>query len=169
MPAGRLGSCATSLSCPITSARSTPLTPKSGTPDEEVQRLADAIDWATGQPDAVKGPIGLVGYSLGSALSLRYAEINPKKITAIVDNYGPTDQMLAWESAFAILRKEGSPNDWPPGFSTIIEVRTGPTGRGSGARYTDIVRDSARAGESVPIELDGGVKGQVAVMDLVAR
>jgi dienelactone hydrolase len=66
--------------------------PKNGTPDEEVQRLADAIDWATGQPDAVKGPIGLVGYSLGSALSLRYAEINPKKITAIVDNYGPTDQ-----------------------------------------------------------------------------
>jgi dienelactone hydrolase len=66
--------------------------PKSGTPDEEVQRLSDAIDWATGQPDAVKGRIGLVGYSLGSALSLRYAEINPMKITALVDNYGPTDQ-----------------------------------------------------------------------------
>ena len=55
------------------------------------------------------------------------------------------------------------------GFDTVIEVWTGAKGRGSAARYTDIVRYSARAGESVPIELDGDAKGQVAVMDLVAR
>jgi Uma2 family endonuclease len=55
------------------------------------------------------------------------------------------------------------------GLDTIIEVWTGPTGRGTAARYTDVVCYSARAGESVPIELDGSAKGQVAVMDLVAR
>jgi hypothetical protein len=47
-------------------------------------------------------------------------------------------------------------------------VWTGPTGRGGVARYTDLVRYSARAGESVPIELDGSEHGQVAVIDLVA-
>jgi len=31
----------------------------------------------------------------------------------------------------------------------------------------DVVRYSAGAGESVPIELDGSVRGQVAVVDLV--
>ena len=41
------------------------------------------------------------------------------------------------------------------GPDTLIEVWTGPTGRGRVARYTDVVRYSARAGESVPIELDG--------------
>jgi dienelactone hydrolase len=66
--------------------------PKSGTPDEEVQRLSDAIDWATtSQSDADKAHVGLVGYSLGAALSLVYAEENPGKIKALVDNYGPTD------------------------------------------------------------------------------
>jgi Uma2 family endonuclease len=55
------------------------------------------------------------------------------------------------------------------GPDTLIEVWTGPTGRGGAARYTDVVRYSARAGESVPVELDGGVHGQVAVVDLVAR
>jgi Uma2 family endonuclease len=54
------------------------------------------------------------------------------------------------------------------GADTVIEVWTGPTGRGGAARYTDVVRYSARAGESVPIELDGA-HGQVAVGDLVAR
>ena len=55
------------------------------------------------------------------------------------------------------------------GPDTLIEVWTGPTGRGRSARYTDVVRYSARAGESVPIELDGSEHGQVAVVDLVAR
>lgn len=65
--------------------------PKSGTPEEEVQRLADAITWAAGQADADKAHVGLVGFSLGSALSLVYAERNPGAIRALVDNYGPTD------------------------------------------------------------------------------
>lgn len=65
--------------------------PKSGTPDEEAQRLSDAIDWATSQTDADKSRVGLVGYSLGAALSLVHAERNPGKIKALVDNYGPTD------------------------------------------------------------------------------
>lgn len=55
------------------------------------------------------------------------------------------------------------------GPDTIVEVWTGPTGRGKAARYTDVVRYSAGADESVPIELDGVDHGQVAVGDLVAR
>ena len=55
------------------------------------------------------------------------------------------------------------------GPDTLIEVWTGPTGRGRVAHYTDVVRYTARAGESVPIELDGSEHGQVAVVDLVAR
>ncbi len=55
------------------------------------------------------------------------------------------------------------------GPDTVIEVWTGPTGRGLAARYTDVIRYTARAGESVPIEIDGHVYGQIAVADLVAR
>lgn len=55
------------------------------------------------------------------------------------------------------------------GPDTLIEVWTGPVGRGRSARYMDVVRYSARAGESVPIELDGSEHGQVAVLDLVAQ
>jgi hypothetical protein len=55
------------------------------------------------------------------------------------------------------------------GTDTIIEVWTGPTGRGKGARYMDVVRYSARAGESVPIELDGSEHGQIAAVDLIPR
>jgi hypothetical protein len=55
------------------------------------------------------------------------------------------------------------------GPDTLVEVWTGPTGRGRAARYTEVVRYTARAGESVPIELDGSEHGHVAVVDLVAR
>jgi hypothetical protein len=55
------------------------------------------------------------------------------------------------------------------GPDTLVEVWTGPTGRGRAARYSDVVRYTARAGESVPIEVDGGERGQVAVADLIAR
>ena len=55
------------------------------------------------------------------------------------------------------------------GPDTLVEVWTGPTGRGRAARYTEVVRYTARAGESVPIELDGSEHGRVAVADLIAR
>jgi hypothetical protein len=55
------------------------------------------------------------------------------------------------------------------GPDTVIEVWTGPTGKGKTARYTDVVRYSARSGESVPIESDGTEYGLVAVVNLVAR
>jgi Putative restriction endonuclease len=55
------------------------------------------------------------------------------------------------------------------GPDTVVEVWTGPTGRGRSARYAEVIRYTARAGESVPIELDGSEHGQVAVADLVAR
>ena len=55
------------------------------------------------------------------------------------------------------------------GPDTLVEVWTGPTGGGRMARYTDVVRYTARAGESVPIELGGTVHGQVSVLDLVAQ
>jgi hypothetical protein len=55
------------------------------------------------------------------------------------------------------------------GADTVVDVWTSPMGRGRTARFTEVVRYSARAGESVPIELDGRAFGQVAVVDLVAR
>jgi Uma2 family endonuclease len=55
------------------------------------------------------------------------------------------------------------------GADTVVEVWTTPMGRGRTARFKEVVRYSARAGESVPIELDGRECGQVAVVDLVAR
>jgi Putative restriction endonuclease len=54
------------------------------------------------------------------------------------------------------------------GPDTFIEVWTGPTGRGVKARYTDVIRYSAQAGESVPVELEGLTLGHIAVADLVA-
>ncbi len=54
------------------------------------------------------------------------------------------------------------------GPDTLIEVWTGPTGKGRASRYTDVVRYRAKAGESAPIELDGTAYGQVAVADLIA-
>jgi Uma2 family endonuclease len=53
------------------------------------------------------------------------------------------------------------------GPDPLIEVWTGPTGRARAARYTVVVRYSARAGESVPIELDGSELGQLTVANLV--
>jgi dienelactone hydrolase len=64
---------------------------KNGSPNEQVDRLTDAIKWAADLPDADKGHIGLVGYSLGAALALRYAETHPASVRLIVDSYGPTD------------------------------------------------------------------------------
>jgi len=55
------------------------------------------------------------------------------------------------------------------GSDSSIEVWTGPSGRGRAARYTDVVRYTLAAGESVPIELDGIAFGHVAVADLVPR
>jgi hypothetical protein len=55
------------------------------------------------------------------------------------------------------------------GPDTLIEVWTVRTGQGKAARYTDLVRYTARAGESVPIEIDGVEYGRVAVDELVAR
>ena len=54
------------------------------------------------------------------------------------------------------------------GPDTLVEVWTGPTGRGRVARYADVVRYSARAAESVPTEVDGSEQGHVAVVDLIA-
>jgi Uma2 family endonuclease len=55
------------------------------------------------------------------------------------------------------------------GPDTHIEVWTSPTGRGQGARYTEVVRYTARAGESVPIVLDGSEYGRFAVVDLIGK
>jgi Uma2 family endonuclease len=55
------------------------------------------------------------------------------------------------------------------GADTVVDVWTSPMGRGRTARFTEVVRYSARAGESVPIELDGRAFGEVADVDLVAR
>jgi hypothetical protein len=54
-------------------------------------------------------------------------------------------------------------------IAVVVEVCTGPTGRGRAARYADAVRCSARAGESVTIEIDGTAYGHIPVNDLIAR
>ncbi|MGC8643899.1 MAG: Uma2 family endonuclease [Isosphaeraceae bacterium] len=55
------------------------------------------------------------------------------------------------------------------GADTVVEVWTNPTGRGKAARYNDVVVYSARAGESVPIDIDGSHFGQFAVSELLPR
>jgi Uma2 family endonuclease len=55
------------------------------------------------------------------------------------------------------------------GPDTVVEVYREPTGRGRAARYAEVVRYTARAGESVPIEIDGVERGQIAVAGLIAR
>ena len=54
------------------------------------------------------------------------------------------------------------------GADTVVEVWTSPAGKGKAARYAEVVRYTARAGESFPIELDGQIVGQIAVTDLIA-
>jgi hypothetical protein len=63
--------------------------------------------------------------------------------------------------AYIIVRLKGP--------DTIVEVRTEPTGRGQSARYTEVIRYTARAAESVPIHFDGTEHGQIPVADLLAR
>ncbi|MGC8643898.1 MAG: Uma2 family endonuclease [Isosphaeraceae bacterium] len=55
------------------------------------------------------------------------------------------------------------------GADTVVEVWTNPTGRGKAARYNDVVVYSARAGESVPIDIDGSHFGQFAVSELLPQ
>src|SRR5205823_6441067 len=55
------------------------------------------------------------------------------------------------------------------GVDTVVEVWTAPTGRGRSARFSEVIRYSLQAGETVPIALDGRDHGQIAVADLVAR
>jgi hypothetical protein len=86
----------------------------------------------------------------------------------VTDTTYHRDRVLKWRRyaaagipVYVIVRLNGA--------DTVVEVWTSPTGRGRTARFTDVVRYSARAGESVPIEVDGRECGQVAVVDLVAR
>ena len=55
------------------------------------------------------------------------------------------------------------------GPDTVVEVYTEPTGRGRSAHYAVVVRYNARAGESVPVEIDGSERGRIAVADLIPR
>jgi hypothetical protein len=54
------------------------------------------------------------------------------------------------------------------GADTVVEVWTSPTGKGRSARYADVVRYTALASESFPVDLDGQTLGQIAVADLIA-
>jgi hypothetical protein len=89
-------------------------------------------------------------------------------ITEVADSTYHRDRGRKWRRyaaagipVYVIVRLKGP--------DTVVEVWTGPTGRGRTARFTEVVRYSALAGESVPIELDGRECGQIAVVDLVAR
>jgi hypothetical protein len=94
----------------------------------------------------------------------------PRDVALLVEVSDTTyhrDRGLKWRRhaaaripVYAIVRLKGA--------DTIVEVWTDPTGRGPAARFTDVVRYIARADESVPIELDGHLHGQLAVADLVA-
>jgi hypothetical protein len=55
------------------------------------------------------------------------------------------------------------------GPDPFAEVWTAPTGSRRLARYLDVFCSTVRAGESVPIELDGKAHAEIAVADLAAR
>ena len=55
------------------------------------------------------------------------------------------------------------------GSETVLEIWTGPTGRGRSAQYSHSASYSARAAELAPVEIDGNCSGQITVADLVAR
>ena len=55
------------------------------------------------------------------------------------------------------------------GSDTVLEIWTGPMGRGQSARYSNSVSCSARASELAPVEIEGSCLGHIAVADLVAR
>jgi hypothetical protein len=55
------------------------------------------------------------------------------------------------------------------GPETMAEVWTAPAGKGRLARYSEVVRYRSDADESIPVELDGQLLGEVAVGDLLAR
>jgi hypothetical protein len=62
---------------------------------------------------------------------------------------------------YAIVRLKGP--------DTIVELWTGPTGRGRAGRFADVIPYTPPAHQSVPVEIDGQEYGRIAVADLVAR
>jgi hypothetical protein len=53
------------------------------------------------------------------------------------------------------------------GPETTAEMYTSPTGQGNDARYAEVVRYRVRADESIPIELDGSLPGEIPLRDLL--
>ncbi|MER7739072.1 dienelactone hydrolase family protein [Streptomyces sp. NPDC096538] len=54
-------------------------------------RLAHAVDWLEGRPDAVDLPVGLFGASAGAAAALVAATERPRRVAAVVSRGGRPD------------------------------------------------------------------------------
>ncbi|MDU0304221.1 dienelactone hydrolase family protein [Streptomyces sp. PAL114] len=54
-------------------------------------RLAHAVDWLEGRPDAVDLPVGLFGASTGAAAALVAATERPRRVAAVVSRGGRPD------------------------------------------------------------------------------
>jgi carboxymethylenebutenolidase len=63
-------------------------------PGPHVQKLADAIAEVGKRKDADVGRLGLIGYSLGAAVAMRYIVGNPKKVQVLADFFGPVDATI---------------------------------------------------------------------------
>lgn len=75
-------------------------------PRPHVPKLADAIAEAGKRKDVDLSQLGLIGYSLGAAVAMRYIGKNPGKAKVLADFFGPIDPTI-----------EGDVGSFPP---TII-------------------------------------------------
>jgi dienelactone hydrolase len=63
-------------------------------PGPHVQKLADAIAEVAKRDDADVDRLGLIGYSLGAAVAMRYIAGNPGKVRVLADFFGPVDATI---------------------------------------------------------------------------
>ncbi len=63
-------------------------------PGPHVQKLVDAIAEFSKRKDVDATKLGLIGYSLGAAVAMRYMAANPRKVTVFADFFGPIDPTI---------------------------------------------------------------------------
>ena len=63
-------------------------------PHPHVQKLADATTEFSKRDDVDATKLGLIGYSLGAAVAMRYMAANPKKVTVFADFFGLIDPTI---------------------------------------------------------------------------
>ena len=63
-------------------------------PGPHVQKLADAIAELSKRKDVDPNRLGLIGYSLGAAVAMRYIAKNPGKASVFADFFGPINSTI---------------------------------------------------------------------------